>query len=412
MSSLFRRILRANRHLDEEQLSAYLDGRLSAPGRVRVERHLATCEACRHELAALRRMVELLRHIPPVRAPRSFVLPRSMAIAQQAHRSWNLTYGVLRGATAVVSLLLVLFVSGDLLLGWGLLSLGERAAKPVALDVHVADGGPAVAERGVPSIEAEAAPAVRAAPAQQSPPPTVVTGAAPSAPSPATLAKAVATQVAPRAQPTAPPPAMVEKALSEPTAAGGHEKLTAAAVLPPARTFGATLAASPTVRLPAAPAPAASVTLVAQVVGGAASTVGPATVAADAAPRVSGGEPAIAPTGGPTGILPAQLSPETAATVLALKAASTATSLAAASLIAQVPQKGLVPTATPRLQALAVPADTRATSPASAFPEMEASWTSGLWALWRTLRVGAAVLLGVLLMLVGGLLWSGYRRRL
>ena len=58
-----------------EALSAYLDGALDGAERDALERHLATCEACRAELAGLRRVGALLRALPEPALPRSFTLP-------------------------------------------------------------------------------------------------------------------------------------------------------------------------------------------------------------------------------------------------------------------------------------------------------------------------------------------------
>jgi hypothetical protein len=49
--------------LARRRLSAYLDGSESARARARVERHLASCERCRGELAELRGTVALLRSL-------------------------------------------------------------------------------------------------------------------------------------------------------------------------------------------------------------------------------------------------------------------------------------------------------------------------------------------------------------
>ena len=60
-----------------EALSAYLDGALDGAEREALERHLATCETCRTELAGLRRVGALLRAMPEPALPRSFTLPET-----------------------------------------------------------------------------------------------------------------------------------------------------------------------------------------------------------------------------------------------------------------------------------------------------------------------------------------------
>jgi anti-sigma factor RsiW len=58
-----------------EQLSAYVDGELSAAERAAIERHLPACAECRAELAELRRVRALLGALPAPTLPRSFALP-------------------------------------------------------------------------------------------------------------------------------------------------------------------------------------------------------------------------------------------------------------------------------------------------------------------------------------------------
>lgn len=68
-----------NQHLTTEQLSALLDGEVSAEEKTRWEAHLTTCQRCQQELASLRRTVALLRALPQPALPRSFELPLEVA---------------------------------------------------------------------------------------------------------------------------------------------------------------------------------------------------------------------------------------------------------------------------------------------------------------------------------------------
>lgn len=68
-----------NQHLTTEQLSALLDGEVSAEEKTQWEAHLATCQRCQQELASLRRTVALLRALPQPALPRSFELPVEIA---------------------------------------------------------------------------------------------------------------------------------------------------------------------------------------------------------------------------------------------------------------------------------------------------------------------------------------------
>lgn len=94
-----------------QNLSAYLDRRLSPEAQHALEAHLATCEGCRKELAALQATVSLLRALPQAAAPRSFAL-RQAPVA----RPWWLRYDApLRLAAAATAMLLVTVIAGDLL---------------------------------------------------------------------------------------------------------------------------------------------------------------------------------------------------------------------------------------------------------------------------------------------------------
>lgn len=59
-------------HLDIDTLNAYLDGAVTPAERDSVEAHLATCAACRQDLAELRATVALLRGLPQHEPRRSF----------------------------------------------------------------------------------------------------------------------------------------------------------------------------------------------------------------------------------------------------------------------------------------------------------------------------------------------------
>ncbi len=92
-----------------QTLSGYIDCRLNPKEQDKVESHLKGCEACRLELDSLRTTVDLLHRVPMV-APR-----RSFAIAEPRRRPAFGRLNVLRAATAVTGLLLVVVFLGGLL---------------------------------------------------------------------------------------------------------------------------------------------------------------------------------------------------------------------------------------------------------------------------------------------------------
>ncbi|MBI4497212.1 MAG: zf-HC2 domain-containing protein [Chloroflexi bacterium] len=108
----------------QEQLSASLDGRLEEREQAALERHLAGCARCREELAQLRATVALLRRMPAVPPPRSFVLrPEDVAVkadrpvdpppAEGWLRPGSPFRAGMRWATAAAALLLIGVVTYD-----------------------------------------------------------------------------------------------------------------------------------------------------------------------------------------------------------------------------------------------------------------------------------------------------------
>ena len=134
MGRLFGRRDRERERRDE-LLSAYLDGELSAEERVRLEAQLATDPVLQAELDALRRTVTLVRDLPLVPISRNFILPQTMAARPRPapsvrhRRVWAAPF--LTVATAVVSLMFVVVLAGDLLLS----GAGGLATAPVAEQV-------------------------------------------------------------------------------------------------------------------------------------------------------------------------------------------------------------------------------------------------------------------------------------
>ncbi len=127
---LFRRREREREQRDG-LLSAYLDDQLSHRERERLEARLATDPALQVELEALRNTVSLVRDLPLVPILRNFILPQSVAERPRPaplprpRRAWAAP--LLTAATAVVSLLFVVVLAGDLLL---LSGMGNLATAP------------------------------------------------------------------------------------------------------------------------------------------------------------------------------------------------------------------------------------------------------------------------------------------
>ncbi len=102
-----------------ELLSAYLDGELSDSERARLEAQLADDPALRAELDGLRQTVALVRGLPPVPAPRNFLLPQTTAARPHpatARALYARPAPWLTAAAAIASFLFIALLSLDLLL--------------------------------------------------------------------------------------------------------------------------------------------------------------------------------------------------------------------------------------------------------------------------------------------------------
>jgi len=99
--------------LQRERLSAYLDGELPHAERAALETHLATCEQCQGELAALRQTRALLRALPAPALPRAFTLPAQPTLAERGLRApaWTRPVQALGGIAAMIGLGLLVATS-------------------------------------------------------------------------------------------------------------------------------------------------------------------------------------------------------------------------------------------------------------------------------------------------------------
>lgn len=95
-------------------LSPYLDGEVTEEEQEQVEHHLRACSECAAELASLRWTVGLMAQVPAERLPRRFTL-RQMDVEPASFRfRMPRLYPLLRGATALAALLLVVVLTVDL----------------------------------------------------------------------------------------------------------------------------------------------------------------------------------------------------------------------------------------------------------------------------------------------------------
>src|SRR5438093_6966906 len=103
----------------QNNLSAYIDGRLPAPETTALEAHLASCDACRREVDELRGTASALQGLPQMETPRSFAItPRMLERKTAAARPDLPAIGLgMRLAGAAVAVVLAVVLVGDLTLG-------------------------------------------------------------------------------------------------------------------------------------------------------------------------------------------------------------------------------------------------------------------------------------------------------
>ena len=123
-----------------DNLSAYLDDVLNKRDRAKVARHLASCASCRADLEGLEHTINLLRLVPAVPLPRSFLVPLAEAQPQAVPKlGWAVP--AMRTASALVTLLFVIALSGNLLFqtGWMTASAPEPEMMITAQDEPVVE---------------------------------------------------------------------------------------------------------------------------------------------------------------------------------------------------------------------------------------------------------------------------------
>jgi hypothetical protein len=131
----------------EERLSAFLDGQLPAKEDQAVRRHLDSCPACRWQLSTLQQTVQWTGELPTIPVPRVFTLPASVQekrspgiLAPRPRRSF---VPLLQGATALIAVLLVFVVAGDVL-------FNTFAPAPASQPVMMLEQAPQVAATAQP----------------------------------------------------------------------------------------------------------------------------------------------------------------------------------------------------------------------------------------------------------------------
>ena len=358
----------------QENLSAYIDQQLTASDRARVERHLQACEACQQELAALRRTIALVSQAPRVHAPRSFALPRTMQPVQARQRRWEGLFAVARTAAVVASALMLVFFAGDmaLTLGWSPVGTAQSSAPnaaPVSTELveRVVEEEPAMMLEALPAAEEPAAEKQVEAEAEQAV--AAVVEAAELAPEEAPVqaerasepeSEAVAMRVLPTPDPRT--PNVVD-------GMGGGGPIEVAGMAPPPEIESTVEARDQQVQAAEAVEGIAAATATSE------PTPRPAT--ATATPTSAPPTPEPTPTERPTSLPP-------------------------------TPEPEIEPPTAPE-QAVAAAAEP---APTDTVGDYGIAVGQPRWQLWGWLRTIWMLAAGLLLILLGTLVWAAYRKRL
>jgi hypothetical protein len=142
-----------------KRLSPYMDGQLSERERARVQAHLKSCAECRDELRTLRWTQGLARQMPVMPVPRSFIVREADLETQRIARPRPLLVPALarlQTAAAIVAVLLVTVVAGDLFVRRAPINQGGSAPLMEAAAPQTATAALALApsqEQGAPAEE-------------------------------------------------------------------------------------------------------------------------------------------------------------------------------------------------------------------------------------------------------------------
>ena len=133
---------RGHRHIGPDTFADYMDGRLGAAARTRVDQELASCASCRVELGELQATVSLLQQLPVEPVTRSFTMPAPpvQPVSPGAFAPLRMPQWVYAGAASAAAVVLAVLVSAD---ATGLLEPGTpQAAGEIAVEARMAQTSP------------------------------------------------------------------------------------------------------------------------------------------------------------------------------------------------------------------------------------------------------------------------------
>lgn len=125
---------------DVELLSAYIDGELNENERATLENRLQDEADLREMLAELRVIVQAVRDLPPLRAPRDFTLTPEMVAQTNPARMLRFPTSTFFSMTSAAAAVLLIMLGGFLLIAMGntsnlaMMSVAGNAAESVAIN--------------------------------------------------------------------------------------------------------------------------------------------------------------------------------------------------------------------------------------------------------------------------------------
>ncbi|MBZ0289173.1 MAG: hypothetical protein K8I30_16250 [Anaerolineae bacterium] len=212
--------------LDYERLSAYLDGALTDTERAELESRLQTDDGLRRELDALRQTVNLVRALPPLKAPRNFTLTPAMVRPRTARWLIFPTSAAFSTISAAAATVLILLGAGMLLLQGNALRAPSFGAPPAVVQQESASQIAALPTEMPPS-EKTAERELQNQMTQSAEAGYTILSTAPPSPSPAAASGAAAPENSAATSPIQPPAAGTQVPPASVTSDDGTGSLTA-----------------------------------------------------------------------------------------------------------------------------------------------------------------------------------------
>lgn len=254
--------------IDDELLSAYLDGQTTPAEREVVANAAAANPAVRQRLADMEATVTLLRALPQPAPRRTFILTPEQAATIRPTRVLWLTrlFPTVAAVSAVAAVLCLALIAGDLATG-GFSMQKQITASRAAVESIAADAT-SVTTAAQPALPRVAATAQAPAPAPAATTAAASVARAPTAALPPETAVTAAGSfaAASAASPTAAPPAPTVAPTVAPTAVANVQPAPPVSSAPP--SGGATVATTETHRVPVALVRAGEIALAVVVIAG------------------------------------------------------------------------------------------------------------------------------------------------